>query len=121
MVELIRGLTRGGPKFAIDCSGNPSAQNWALDCVAKMGAVAFVGESRDTTLHPSDQLLRKLATVIGAWYFPIWQYPKITSFIVERKLPVERMVSHRFRLDEAKEAFRLFDERKAEKVVFEIE
>ena len=120
IVEAVREHSAGGPGFVIDCSGNPKAQNWALDAIAKRGTVAFVGESRETSINPSDQLLRKLATVIGGWYFPIWQYAKIASFIIERKLPVERMVSHRFPLDDAFTAFQLFDERKAEKVVFEL-
>jgi threonine dehydrogenase-like Zn-dependent dehydrogenase len=120
IVEAVREHSGGGPRFVIDCSGNPKAQNWSLDVIAKRGTVALVGESRETTINPSDQLLRKLASVTGGWYFPIWQYAKIASFIVERKLPVERMVSHRFQLDDASTAFRLFDEREAEKVVFEL-
>jgi threonine dehydrogenase-like Zn-dependent dehydrogenase len=120
VVGAIADHTGGGPRVAIDCSGNPSAQNAALDCVAKLGTVALVGESRETTIAPSDQLLRKLATVTGAWYFPIWQYPAIADFIVQRQLPVERMISHRFGLEDAAHAFRLFDDREAEKVIFEL-
>lgn len=73
-VEQLRALTDGdGVDVAIDCSGNPAGQNAALDSTRKQGAVAFVGESHSTTINPSDQLIRKLLTVIGAWYFPIWE------------------------------------------------
>jgi propanol-preferring alcohol dehydrogenase len=118
-VEALRELTGGrGVDVAVDCSGSPAAQNAALDAAAKQGAVAFVGESRETTINPSDQMIRKVLTVIGGWYFPLWEFPEIARFAVERKLPLERMVTHRFPLGDADEAFRMFDERKTEKAVF---
>jgi propanol-preferring alcohol dehydrogenase len=46
------------------------------------------------------------------------EYGEIARFILQHKLPVEKFITHRFPLAEAKEAFRLFDERKTLKVVF---
>ncbi|CAH0126222.1 zinc-binding dehydrogenase [Peribacillus sp. NPDC101481] len=117
--EEISRITNGlGADAAIDCSGSPFAQNDALDCVRAHGRVAFVGESKETTIKPSAQLIRKQISVIGSWYFPIQEFDEITEFIVRKKLPVERLVTHKFRLEEAETAFRLFDERKTEKAVF---
>jgi propanol-preferring alcohol dehydrogenase len=118
-VARLRELTDGrGVDAAIDCSGSPAGQNAALDGVAKFGRVAFVGESRKTEINPSDQLIRKLATVIGAWYFPIWEWPDITRFVVEHNIPVDELITHRFPLEGAAEAFRMFDQRLTEKAVF---
>lgn len=118
-VARLRSLTHGdGVDAAIDCSGNPAAQNAALDSARKHGAVAFVGESRSTTINPSDQIIRKMLTVIGGWYFPIWEWPEIVRLVVDRHVAVESMISHRARLQDAPEVFRLFDECKTEKVVF---
>jgi threonine dehydrogenase-like Zn-dependent dehydrogenase len=118
-VGRLRELTGGeGVDVAVDCSGAPAAQNAALDAARKRGAVAFVGESRETTFNPSDQMIRKVLTVIGAWYFPLWEFTEIAQFVEDRQLPVEKMITHRFGLDDAPEAFRLFDERKTEKAVF---
>jgi propanol-preferring alcohol dehydrogenase len=118
-VARLRELTDGrGVDAAIDCSGSPAGQNAALDGVAKLGRVAFVGESRKTEINPSDQLIRKLATVIGAWYFPIWEWPDITRFVVEHNIPVDQLITHRFPLEDAAEAFRMFDQRLTEKAVF---
>lgn len=118
-VARVRELTDGrGVDAAIDCSGSPAGQNAALDGVAKFGRVAFVGESRKTEINPSDQLIRKLATVIGAWYFPIWEWPDITRFVVEHNIPVDALITHRFPLEDAAEAFRMFDQRLTEKAVF---
>ncbi len=118
-VARLRALTDGeGVDIAIDSSGNPAGQNAALDSARKFGSVAFIGESRKTELNPSDQFIRKLLTVIGAWYFPVWEWPEIARFVVDRKVAVEKLITHRFPLGEAPEAFRMFDERLTEKAVF---
>lgn len=118
-VERLRNLTRGiGVDVSIDCSGAPPAQNAALDAARAMGSVAFVGESPATEINPSDQMIRKLLHVIGAWYFPLGEFPEIARFVVDNEVPVEKMITHRFSLDEAPEAFRMFDERETEKAVF---
>ncbi len=118
-VARLRALTYGeGVDVAIDCSGNPAGQNAALDSARKFGSVAFVGESRETTLNPSDQFIRKLLTVIGAWYFPLWEWEEIARFVVDHQVPVEKLITHRFPLAEAPEAFRMFDQRLTEKAVF---
>jgi propanol-preferring alcohol dehydrogenase len=118
-VARLRELTGGrGVDVAIDCSGSPAGQNAALDAAAKFGRVAFVGESRQTEINPSDQFIRKLLTVIGGWYFPIWEWDEIARFVVERNVPVEKLITHRFAIDDAAEAFRMFDARLTEKAVF---
>ena len=118
-IERVLELTNGlGADVAIDCSGHPAAQNAALDCTRKQGGVALVGESRSTTINPSDQMIRKLLTVIGAWYFPIGEWDELVRFVVDRHIPVEKMITHRFGLEDAAEAFQLFDQRQTGKVMF---
>lgn len=119
VVGALRAVTHGaGVDVAIDCSGNPAAQNAALDATRRLGSVAFVGESRSTTINPSDQIIRKMLRIIGGWYFATWEYPAIASFIIDNALPVEALVTHRFPLDDAAEAFRMFNARETEKAVF---
>jgi propanol-preferring alcohol dehydrogenase len=117
--EQIREFSGGeGLSGALDCSGNMIAQNMALDSTAPMGKVAFVGEARETTIRPSDQLIRKQLTLFGSWYFGIAEYADILNAIETHKIDLERLATHTFRLDQAETAFRLFDERKTEKAVF---
>lgn len=118
-VAAIRELTVGrGADACIDCSGNPAGQNSALDAAAKLGAVAFVGESRKTEINPSDQILRKLLTVVGGWYFPIGEWQEILRFVEENNIDVEALISHEFSIEDAEEAFGAFDRRETEKAVF---
>ena len=117
--ERLDAFTGGvGLSAAIDCSGNGAAQNMALDAVKPLGRVAFVGEAAETTIRPSDQLIRKQVSLIGSWYFGIHEYADIVDTIVSRDIDLERLATHSFRLDEAETAFRLFDQRKTEKAVF---
>ena len=118
-VDRIRELTGGrGADVVIECSGSPVGQNTALDAVAKLGAVAFVGESRRTEINPSDQIIRKMLTVIGGWYFPRGEWDEIVRFVVGRSVPVEDLISHEFSIEDAEEAFRAFDRRETDKAVF---
>jgi threonine dehydrogenase-like Zn-dependent dehydrogenase len=118
-VERLRAMTYGeGVDIAIDCSGNPAAQNAALDSVRKLGSVAFIGESRSTTINPSDQIIRKLLHVIGGWHFPLGEWQEMTRFVLDHNIPVTQTITHRFPLQDAPEAFRLFDQRVTEKAIF---
>jgi threonine dehydrogenase-like Zn-dependent dehydrogenase len=117
-VARLRELTHGaGVDAAVECSGSPVAQNAALDAARRFGSVAFVGESRSTTINPSDQMIRKLLRVMGGWYFALWEYPEVSQFIVDHALPVEKLITHRFAIDDAAEAFRAFNARETEKAL----
>lgn len=117
--QRLRAFTDGrGLDAAIDCSGNQAAQTMALDATAPLGRVAFIGESGETTIRTSEQLLRKQITLIGSWYFNIAEYDEIVRTITTRGIDLERLATHRFSLEEAETAFRMFDERKTEKAVF---
>jgi propanol-preferring alcohol dehydrogenase len=117
--EKLAAFTDGaGLHAAVDCSGHPAGQNMALDSTRALGRVAFVGESRETPIRPSDQLIRKQLTLIGSWYFNIAEYDEIVDVLTRGNIDLERLATHRFPIDEAETAFRLFDERKTEKAVF---
>lgn len=119
VTDAIKEFTHGdGLSAAIDCSGSPIAENMALDAVRPFGKVAFIGESKETTIRPSDQLIRKQITLMGSWYFGIAEYAEIADLLVSKKIDLTQLATHTFSLDEAPQAFALFDQRKTEKAVF---
>ena len=112
-------FTRGaGLDAAIDCSGNKAAHNMALDNLRSFGRMAFVGEAAETTIRPSEQLLRKQLTLFGSWYFNISEYQEIIGVLTSQDIDLERLATHQFDLKDAETAFRMFDERQTEKAVF---
>ena len=65
----------------------------------------------------SRQIMHKLLTIHGSWTFSTWMMEEAAKWIVERKLPIEDLITHRFPLDQAQEAYRVFQEGKTGKVV----
>lgn len=101
-------LTDGrGVDVAIDCTGLAEPQVLCLDAVATGGRVGLVGvkASVETPLRVQDQLLMKELTVLGSWYLSQADYLDLLD-LVDRGLPVERLITHRFALADAAEAFR---------------
>ena len=118
-MDQLREFSGGeGLSGAIDCSGNSAAHNMALDATAPFGRVALIGEAQETTIKPSDQLIRKQLTVFGSWYFSTGEYADILLLIERQNIDLERLATHTFSLDQAETAFRMFDNRETEKAVF---
>ncbi len=116
--QTVWDLTRRGASVTIDCTGNPKAQKASLEAAGIFGRIAWVGGSTETTINPRAMLTRKQLKLIGSWYFNIADYPRITELILQNKMPLESVVTHRFPLEEAEKAFTLFDRRKTGKVIF---
>ncbi len=118
-VEAIRDLTRGdGADKALDCSGAPAARVAAVRATRTWGTVCFVGEGGEVTLDVSQDLIRKQLTIVASWTFSAVGQAECARFVAERGIPVERLFTHRFALDEAKEAYALFDTQTTGKGVF---
>lgn len=120
VVAAVRELTNGeGADLAFETAGTEAAQNGAVECLRNGGEAVFVGfGARGKTLNPSQIIGREL-TLMGSFVMPVHMYWDLVDFIVEHQLPVEEIVTHRFPIEQAAEAFALFDEGKTGKVVFE--
>ena len=118
-VRALKDLTRGeGVALALDCTGAPAARKAAVQCVKTWGTACYVGEGGEVTLDVSPDLLRRQVTLIGSWTFSAMGMGECARFIAERKIPLERIFSHRWRLEQADEAYRSFDTQSTGKGVF---
>jgi len=70
------------------------------------------------TLTVSQDLLRRQVTLIGSWTFSSVGQMDCAAFIAERRIPLEKLITHRFKLDQAAEAYKLFDTQTTGKGVF---
>ncbi len=61
------------------------------------------------TLDVSQDMLRKQLTMMASWTFSSVGQSDCARFIVERNVAVDRLFTHRFSLDQAEEAYQLFD------------
>jgi threonine dehydrogenase-like Zn-dependent dehydrogenase len=119
VVTAVRELTGGrGADATLDCSGHPEARAQAVRSVCTWGRVCFVGEGGSVTLDVSKDLLRRQVTLIGSWTFSAVGQQECARFVAERGVPLARLLTHRFALDEADAAYRLFDTQTTGKGVF---
>ncbi|HEY2992827.1 MAG TPA: zinc-binding dehydrogenase [Methylomirabilota bacterium] len=118
-VKAIHDLTSGeGAETTMDCSGNPDARAQAVRSAGTWGRVAFVGEGNTVTLDVSKDLLRRQITLHASWTFSNVGQEECARFIAERKIPLGRLLTHRWRLPQAEEAYKLFDTQTTGKGVF---
>jgi threonine dehydrogenase-like Zn-dependent dehydrogenase len=118
-VAAIKQLTRGeGAEATLDCTGVAEARVQAVRSAQTWGRVCFVGEGGTVTLDVSQDMIRKQLTLLASWTFSAVGQWECARFIAERKLPLRRLLTHRFRLEQAEEAYRLFDTQTTGKGVF---
>jgi threonine dehydrogenase-like Zn-dependent dehydrogenase len=66
----------------------------------------------------SPDLLRRQVTLIGSWTFSAMGMLECARFIAEHKIPLERIFSHRWKLEQCADAYRSFDTQTTGKGVF---
>lgn len=117
-VEAIRDLTGGGADYALECSGVPEASAAAVRSARTWGTVCFVGMgSKPASYDVTNDIIRKQLTLLGSWTFSAAGQRDCAAFVAARDLPVEALFTHRFALEEAEDAYRLFDTQTTGKAV----
>jgi len=118
-VAALRELTGGeGVDAALDCTGHPEARAQAVRSARTWGRVCFVGEGGTVTLDVSPDLLRRQLTLLASWTFSTVGQEACARFVVARQVPLRGLLTHRFALGEAAEAYTLFDTQTTGKGVF---
>lgn len=118
VVDALAEITRGrGLDMVLECSGNAGALHQALDAVASKGAVSIIGESPEAVINPSAHFNRKEVTLCGSTCFPMSDYDGILRAI-EQGLDPSRLITHRLGIEDAVDAYALFDHGNTGKVTF---
>ena len=71
----------------------------------------------DVTLDVSNDLLRRQVTLIGSWTFSTVGQAACAQYVADRAIDLDRLFTHRWRLDQAEEAYRVFDRQSSGKGV----
>jgi 2-desacetyl-2-hydroxyethyl bacteriochlorophyllide A dehydrogenase len=118
VVSAIRDLTHGrGAHASLDASSSPEARAQAVRCVRTWGKACFVGEGDSVTLDVSSDLLRRQVTLIGSWTFSTVGQAQCAEYVADRGIELDRLFTHQWRLDQAVEAYALFDKQSSGKGV----
>jgi len=118
-VAAIKDLTHGRyADLTLDTSSNPDARLNAIKSTKVWGTMCFVGEGGDVRIEVSPQLLRRQLTLLASWTFSNVIQADCARFSVERKIDVDKLFTHRWVLDQAEDAYKLFDKQVDGKGVF---
>jgi threonine dehydrogenase-like Zn-dependent dehydrogenase len=119
VVAAIRDSTHGlGAHLSLDASSSPAARRQAVRCLRTWGKACYVGEGSDVTLEVSGDMLRRQITIIGSWTFSTVGQAECAQFIADRGIDVDRIFTDRWKLEQAAEAYKIFDAQQSGKGVF---
>ncbi len=110
VVQAIRDVTHGrGAHASLDASSSPKARADAVKCVRTWGKACFVGEGDTVTLDVSNDMLRRQVTIIGSWTFSSVGQGECARYVADREIDLDRLFTQRWKLEQAEEAYKLFD------------
>jgi S-(hydroxymethyl)glutathione dehydrogenase / alcohol dehydrogenase len=120
----VQDATGGGVDFAFEATGRPDAMLAAFLSTRQRGAAVLIGiPAEDAVLPlPARSIPRMERRVIGALYGsarPDRDFPVILDAYRRGRLPLDRLISHRMRLEEIGEAFDLLRSGSALRTVIE--
>jgi threonine dehydrogenase-like Zn-dependent dehydrogenase len=118
VAAAVRELTAGaGAHAAVETSGASAAADAGLSALAPWGRFCAVGLGGTVSLDVRRMLSRQL-TVMTSWSMSSVQQQACAAFIARHDLPVDDLFTHRWRLDQAEEAYEDFDRQSAGKAAF---
>lgn len=116
-VQKVRGLTGGhGVEKSVDCSANENARLTCIQATRKWGKIVFLGEGGTCRFQPSPDIIHDQKTIYGSWVTCLWRMEELVERLVRWKLHPERLITHRFPLEQAAEAYALMASGKCGKV-----
>ena len=98
-----------GCEVSIDCSGNATAREAALRNTRAWGRCVFVGEGGTVTFAVSDLLIHRQVSLHGSWVTSLGHMEQLLDRLVRWDEHPERIVTHRFPLTDAEQAYRIAD------------
>ncbi|MDR1859528.1 MAG: zinc-binding dehydrogenase [Bacteroidales bacterium] len=115
--DMIMALTNGyGVEKSVDCSGNTHGRQLAIRAARKWGKIVFLGEGGTVEFNPSPDIIHAQKTIYGSWVTNLWRMEELVERIVRWGIHPEALVTHRFTLEQASEAYALMSEGKCGKV-----
>ncbi len=117
IADEIRERTGGGATKALETSGSRKAGQDALQSVRPWGTIGLVGIGSDLSLTLAS-ILRRQLTIVPSWTMSLQGQKACADFVLERAVDVDSIFTDRWTLDDADEAYRVFDRQSGGKGVF---
>ncbi|MGE5616642.1 MAG: zinc-dependent alcohol dehydrogenase family protein [Bacillota bacterium] len=118
VVEAIKAATDGGVEYALEFAGSVKAMELAYRITRRGGTTVTAGLPHPSATFPLPQvnLVAEERTVKGSYIgtcVPTRDLPRFVALYRQGKLPVDKLLTHRMKLDEINEGFERLREGKA--------
>jgi threonine dehydrogenase-like Zn-dependent dehydrogenase len=121
VTRQVLDLTAGqGVDIAIEAAGRPETAKQCFAVARKGGTVVFNGEQGALPLSPSDDFIRRDITALGSWFYHFREFGDMLR-LYRNGLRVHELVSHRYPLADASEAFAEFAAGRTAKVLLRMQ
>lgn len=109
-VQALRAITRLGPDYAFDSVGAAATVKQALMSVRPGGTAVVMGMHalKEEIPIPAAQLIAQNRSLLGCFAGsskPLVDLPKLIELYRGGRLPVDKLISHRYPLEQASQAF----------------
>jgi S-(hydroxymethyl)glutathione dehydrogenase/alcohol dehydrogenase len=110
VVRALRQITGGGADYAFECVGHGAVMAQAYGALRKGGTAVMVGiaGAKDTTTIRTSSLAFEEKTLTGSYFGsarPREDFPRLLSLYKAGRLKLDELITHRYRIDEAPQAF----------------
>jgi threonine dehydrogenase-like Zn-dependent dehydrogenase len=117
LVARIKQANGGhGVERAFDASASDPGRQTAIRATREWGKIAFVGEGNSVTFNPSPDIIHGQKSIYGSWVTSLWRMEELVEHLVRWGIHPDRLITHRFTLDEADKAYALMASGKCGKV-----
>lgn len=109
-IEALRDLTDGGPDFVFEAIGRVATAELAIEALPVGGTAVLVGMTplgarAAFDVYPFVDGSRRILGSNYGFAEPAIDFPRYAAWSLEGRLPVERLIDRRIRLDDLEEAF----------------
>ncbi len=124
LVQRIKEILPSGADYSVDASGARRAMETAFEILNTKGICVIAGNlSKDEkiSLHPFELIKGK--RIVGTWggeTNPDKDIPKYVRQYLDGGLPIKKMITHRFKLDQINAAFETLKKKEAGRIVLDM-
>jgi len=108
--KTLKKMTGGGPDYAFECVGNGELAATAYKAIRRGGLAVVVGVAKpgDTTAVRTMTLPFEEKTLTGSYFgscVPRIDFPRMLALYAAGKLKLDELITRRYRIEEAPQAF----------------
>merc|ERR1712048_1307891 len=107
-LKKILEITNGkGCERVLDASGNDKGRLLGIQATRQWGRMVLVGEGGSMAMMPSRDMIHDQKTLYGSWVTSIWRMEELVERLARWKIHPADLITHRFPLEKADDAYRL--------------